>query len=63
MAHLSEHSLDIIIQEKKLTVHFQPIIENNARNIFGYEALIRGPLNSHFHSPITLFEAATKHGR
>ena len=63
MPNLTEHSLDSIIQEKNLTVHFQPIVANNARKIFGYEALIRGPFNSPLHSPIKLFETACKQGR
>ncbi|MFT6925840.1 MAG: EAL domain-containing protein (putative c-di-GMP-specific phosphodiesterase class I) [Psychromonas sp.] len=56
-------SLDSIIQDKNLSVFFQPIIENTERNIFGYEALIRGPSNSQLHSPIALFSAATSQGR
>jgi EAL domain-containing protein (putative c-di-GMP-specific phosphodiesterase class I) len=39
-------SLDSIIQNKNLSVFFQPIVENIKRNIFAYEALIRGPFES-----------------
>lgn len=63
MPHLTAYTLERIIQEKKLTVHFQPIIENKNGIISGYEALIRGPFDSPFHSPIALFEAAGKQGR
>lgn len=55
-----ELSLDTIIDKKKLSVHFQPIVENGSADIYGYEALIRGPLNSQYHSPVALFEAARK---
>jgi diguanylate cyclase (GGDEF)-like protein len=63
MNNLTELPLDIIIQSKKLSVYFQPIIENNGHLIFGYEALIRGPINSSLHSPIALFETARQQGR
>ncbi|MCW8996128.1 MAG: EAL and GGDEF domain-containing protein [Psychromonas sp.] len=63
MPYLSEHSLDNIIKEKKLSVYFQPIVKNKDGLIWGYEALIRGPFNSPFHSPLKLFEAARKQGR
>ena len=63
MINVSELSRDLIIKQKNLSVYFQPIVENNRRNIFAYEALIRGPINTHFHSPITLFEAASEQGR
>ena len=61
--HINDLSLARIIQEKKLSVYFQPIIENNSPVIFGYEALIRGPLNSAFYSPLSLFKAASEQGR
>lgn len=56
-------SLNSIIEEKNLTVYFQPIVANKHANIFAYEALIRGPLNSPLHSPIALFDEASKQGR
>ena len=58
-----EQDLDTIIREKKLTVLFQPIINNMAREVFGYEALIRGPSDSPLYSPINLFKTAVLHGR
>jgi diguanylate cyclase (GGDEF)-like protein len=63
MKNVNPLSLDLIIMHKNLSVYFQPIVENSKRNIFAYEALIRGPIDSHFHSPITLFEAASEQGR
>ena len=56
-------SLDTIIKEKILTVYFQPIVANKHADIFAYEALIRGPIDTPFHSPLALFEEATKQGR
>jgi EAL domain-containing protein (putative c-di-GMP-specific phosphodiesterase class I)/GGDEF domain-containing protein/CBS domain-containing protein len=55
--------LDEIIAEHKLSVYFQPIIDFRKRLIYGYEALIRGPCNSPLHSPVELFDAATRHDR
>lgn len=63
MSNTNALTLDSIIQEQDLSIVFQPIIENKAQNILGYEALTRGPLNSEFHSPIALFEEAAKQGR
>ncbi|MDF1528407.1 MAG: EAL domain-containing protein, partial [Sedimenticola sp.] len=58
-----EDSLNRIIQERSLTVLFQPIVSNKLRAIYGYEALIRGPSNTPLHSPVTLFETAASCGR
>jgi len=56
-------SLDTIIKEKKLTVYFQPIVANKQADIFAYEALIRGPIDTPFHSPLALFDEAAKQSR
>ncbi|MCW8982655.1 MAG: EAL domain-containing protein, partial [Gammaproteobacteria bacterium] len=58
-----EQCLDTIIHEQRLTVLFQPIVQNKTHDIFGYEALIRGPSNSPLHAPVTLFETAVRNGR
>jgi diguanylate cyclase (GGDEF)-like protein len=63
MSVIAQAYLDIIIKEKKLTVYFQPIVANKQRNIFAYEALIRGPINTPLYSPTALFDEATKQGR
>ena len=62
MSVISKISLDTIIKEKKLTVYFQPIVDNKQANIFAYEALIRGPINTPLYSPSLLFNEATKQG-
>lgn len=56
-------TLNSIIEEQNLSVYFQPIVANRYANIFAYEALIRGPLNTPFHSPLALFDEAAKQGR
>lgn len=52
-----------IIQEEDLSVHFQPIVHLQTQQIYGYEGLIRGPVNTVLHSPTRLFQAATKANR
>ena len=51
-----------IIQQRKLTALFQPILNLKTGEFYGYEGLIRGPSDSTLHSPINLFGAATKQG-
>lgn len=51
-----------IIELKKMTAFFQPIINLVSGKIIGYEGLIRGPSNSPLHSPIYLFHAARQFG-
>jgi diguanylate cyclase (GGDEF)-like protein len=63
MAVTSQISIADIIKDRKLTVYFQPIVANKQGDIFAYEALIRGPINSPFHSPVNLFNEATQQGR
>jgi diguanylate cyclase (GGDEF)-like protein len=55
--------LDAILARRSLTAFFQPIIEFAGGRIFGYEGLIRGPVNTPLHAPIHLFKAAEKLGR
>jgi EAL domain-containing protein (putative c-di-GMP-specific phosphodiesterase class I)/GGDEF domain-containing protein len=56
-------SLDNILQNATLIPMFQPIVSMRENKIYGYEALIRGPSDSPLHSPINLFDAASRHGR
>jgi len=52
--------LDEIIAKRRLSAHFQPIVDFRMRLIYGYEALIRGPSDTLLHSPAELFEAAAR---
>ncbi len=56
-------SLDDILRNATLTPMFQPIVSIKENKIYGYEALIRGPSDGSLHSPINLFDAASRHGR
>jgi len=51
-----------IIEGERLTVHFQPIVDTSRQAIHGYEALVRGPEATAWHSPVRLFEVATRVG-
>lgn len=50
--------LEEILARQQLTAFFQPILNLASGQIFGYEALIRGPSDSPLHSPANLFKAA-----
>ena len=51
-----------LLAARQLNVLFQPIVDMPAGEVFGYEALIRGPSDSLLHSPLNLFESATECG-
>ncbi|MEW6990772.1 EAL domain-containing protein [Colwelliaceae bacterium 6441] len=51
-----------ILQNKEITVVFQPIFDVSNQTVLGFEALSRGPKNSLFYSPDNLFRAATDCG-
>jgi diguanylate cyclase (GGDEF)-like protein len=59
---LSEHFKRFreIVQAQSLQVHFQPIVHLATGQTFGYEALVRGPLETYFESPVILFSIARK---
>lgn len=50
-----------IINQQKIETLLQPIISLRDGSVYGFEALSRGPKDSPFHSPITLFEYADKY--
>lgn len=51
-----------IIGTQNIATLYQPIISLQTGEIFGYEALSRGPCNSSLHSPEVLFSLAEKAG-
>ena len=63
MDQITEELLHTIIDRRNIKVHFQPIVHLQTRQIYGYEGLVRGPVNTVLHSPTRLFEAATWVGR
>jgi diguanylate cyclase (GGDEF)-like protein len=57
-----EKKLRDIINNKRLSAVFQPIIDIKTASIIGHEGLIRGPADSPLHSPIKLFNTARHYG-
>jgi len=51
-----------IINKEQLSAFFQPIYATDKGELYGYEALIRGPSNSPLHNPQALFDAALEFG-
>lgn len=51
-----------ILQQRKLTALFQPLLDLNSGEFLGYEGLIRGPADSPLHSPAKLFSTALQQG-
>ncbi len=55
-------TLQEVIQQRKLTALFQPLLGLGSGEFIGYEGLIRGPADSPLHSPVNLFSAALQQG-
>lgn len=60
--YISKYNLQKIIIEKKIKTLFQPIVNMTTLEIFGYEALSRGPKKTEFASPLILFILASESG-
>lgn len=52
-----------ILKNKSLNALLQPIVDLKRHTIYGYESLIRGPSDSLYHNPVTLFDTAIRSGR
>lgn len=51
-----------IIRSQSVEPYFQPIVDMVSGEIYGYEALARGPKNTTFEQPLTLFGSAVEAG-
>jgi EAL domain-containing protein (putative c-di-GMP-specific phosphodiesterase class I)/GGDEF domain-containing protein len=51
-----------ILRNSSIRIVFQPIIDLSSSEIFGWESLSRGPVNSPFESPLLLFDFAEEMG-
>jgi len=49
-----------IISNQDIEMFFQPIVYMESGELFGYEALLRGPKGTHFESPVILFGMARR---
>lgn len=54
--------LQQILEQRRLSALFQPILDLKSGDFLGYEGLIRGPADSPLHSPVNLFGAAEQQG-
>ncbi|ACS80488.1 GGDEF domain-containing protein [Maridesulfovibrio salexigens] len=52
-----------ILHDSNIRCHYQPIVNLADKSIHGWEALARGPHDSPFRSPLTLFDMAEKLGK
>ncbi|MDD3312867.1 GGDEF domain-containing protein [Pseudodesulfovibrio sp.] len=52
-----------ILNQNRVSTHYQPILDFRSGKILGWEALARGPRESSFRSPIILFDTAEQLGR
>ncbi len=50
-----------ILRKRRIRTVYQPIFDLNTMELFGHEALTRGPLDSAFESPDLLFQFAGEH--
>lgn len=55
--------LDYILRYRVLQTLYQPLIDSTTSQVYGYEALVRGPSNSVLHAPLPLLKAAAQAGR
>ncbi|MGB0944357.1 MAG: GGDEF domain-containing protein [Marinomonas sp.] len=52
-----------ILADESITAYFQPIYDLNSGELYGHEALSRGPKESDLHSPLTLFQLAEENNK
>ncbi len=50
-----------ILRKRRIRTVYQPIFDLNTMELFGHEALTRGPFDSPFESPDLLFQFASEH--
>lgn len=51
-----------LVEQRRLTAVFQPILDLRAQRYLGYEGLIRGPADTPLHSPVALLALAQASG-
>jgi EAL domain-containing protein (putative c-di-GMP-specific phosphodiesterase class I) len=63
IARRERHKLfeDLVLAED-VAILYEPIVNLTTREVLGYEALVRGPWKSEFHSPDRLFQLAEETG-
>lgn len=55
-------ALMAVLMAGEVSSVYEPIVDVQTKTVYGYEALVRGPAGSEFHTPMALFEAAEEEG-
>jgi len=62
-ANDSDGLFDEILADRLISTRFQPIVDLDSGAVVAFEALSRGPVDTVFHNPASLFERAHELGR
>lgn len=57
-ARKRRRSFTEVVLDRKVSSVYEPIVDVHSKTVFGYEALVRGPVGSDLFSPAALFGAA-----
>lgn len=49
------YALEALLRQRQVSMHFQPIVSSNGREVFAYEALARGNAAGPLASPLAMF--------
>lgn len=60
---MMSEALRDILRNQQITTLLQPLVDMKQQKILGYEALSRGPSDSHLHNPTALFDTAFRSGQ
>lgn len=60
---VTSETLGDILRLRQISTLLQPVVDLKQRRILGYEALSRGPSDSHLHNPTALFDTAFRSGQ
>jgi EAL domain-containing protein (putative c-di-GMP-specific phosphodiesterase class I) len=62
MSEIPLGALQALIEQRAIATVFQPVVDLQAQRVLGYEAASRGPARGPLHSPLTLFDHASRAG-
>ncbi|MBG0564032.1 EAL domain-containing protein [Actinoplanes aureus] len=59
----ADDAIDLVLRDRLVTPHYQPIVDLASRSVVAVESLARGPVGSALERPDQLFDAARRAGR
>src|SRR5688572_6226270 len=59
----ADAAIDLVLRDRLVTPHYQPIVDLASRSVVAVESLARGPVGSALERPDQLFDAARRAGR